>query len=306
MRVLFMGTPEIAVPVLKKLHESHEIVGVFCQPDKPQGRKMVLTPPPTKVYALEHGIPVFQPERLRRPEVEELIRNLDVDAAAVIAYGKILPKNLLELPKYGCINAHASLLPKYRGAAPIQRAIMAGETETGITAMLMDPGMDTGDAVAVCRVPILPEDNAVTMFEKLGDAAAELMDEVFSDLPKYIEGRVPQNHDEATMAPMLEKNEGDFAFDTHSAETIFNLVRGTAIWPVARFYAGDRMVKVFSCNLRSDLAGQPGEILSLKPLTVAAESGAVELLELMPQNSKRMNGTSFAAGMRLKVGDILR
>ena len=151
MRVLFMGTPEIAVPVLEKLNESHEIVGVFCQPDKPQGRKMVLTPPPTKVFAMEHGIPVYQPERLRRPEVEELIRSLDVDAAAVIAYGKILPKNLLELPKYGCINAHASLLPKYRGAAPIQRAIIDGEKETGITIIQMDTGIDTGDMLHILR-----------------------------------------------------------------------------------------------------------------------------------------------------------
>ncbi len=303
MRLLFMGTPDIAVPVLRELAKRHEIVGVFCQPDRPSGRRMTLTTPPTKLFAQQLGIPVFQPTRMRAPETRQLMESLAPDAAAVIAYGRILPQQLLEVPALGCVNAHASLLPVYRGAAPIQRAIMAGETETGITAMLMDPGMDTGDILAVRRVPILPEDNAVTMFQKLGEEAAELMVEVFSDLPAYIAARTPQDHQKATLAPMLEKQEGEFSFSGLDSTGIVNLVRGTAIWPVARFSFNGRWVKVFSAAALPEAAGEPGRVLSLKPLTIAAASGAVQLLEVMPENSRRMDGTAFAAGQRLRVGD---
>ena len=305
MRIVFMGTPEIAVPVLAKLSEKHEVAGVFCQPDKPVGRKQILTAPPVKVWAEEHGIPVFQPVKLRTGEALKILQDLAPEAIAVIAYGKILPVELLNVPVYGCINAHASLLPKYRGAAPIQRVIMCGETETGVTAMLMDAGMDTGDMLQTVRVPIRPEDDAVSMFEKLGETAAELMDRVFDDLEGSLANRVPQDSAAATLAPMLEKDDGDFSFN-EDAEEIFNRIRGTAIWPVARFFTTDRFVKVFSANLRKDLCGAPGEVLALKPLTVAAEGGALELLKVMPQNSKLMDGTAYAAGRRLKAGDLIQ
>lgn len=303
MRLIFMGTPEIAVPSLKRLAAEHEIVGVFSREDKPVGRKQILTAPPVKEAARELGIPVFQPKTLRDGAAEKTIRELNPDAIALIAYGRILPKEILELPKYGCINAHASLLPKFRGAAPIQRALLCGESETGITAMKMDEGLDTGEIISMSGIGISPDDDAESMFSKLGFLAADVLSETLFDIEagRAVYAAQPEGF---TLAPPIEKSERMFSF-SDDARAIVNRVRAFCIWPVASFEAAGKIVKVYKARL-SDERGEPGTVLSLDPMTVAASNGAVKLLEVMPENGKRMSGTAYAAGRRLKIGDGIR
>lgn len=299
-----MGTPDIAVPALQAITKEYEVVGLFCQPDKPVGRKQVLTPPPTKVAAGELGIPVFQPKRLGGWDVFGVLKEqLRPDIIVVMAYGKILPENILNLPKYGCINAHASLLPKYRGAAPIQYAILNGETKTGITIMRMDEGIDTGDILFSKEVGIKEEDDAVSMFKKLGETAAELLPESLLKIEAGDVRPVKQENEKATFAAAFDKEIGRFSF-FEDAKGIVNRVRAFAIWPNAFFEARDRGIKVFKAAYR-DAGGRVHEVLSVNPLIVAAKNGAVELKEVMPAGGKRMDGTAFAAGLRLKKGDIL-
>ncbi len=298
-----MGTPEIAVPSLLALADRYEVVGLFCQPDKPVGRKQVITPPATKVAAEERGIPVFQPKGLRNEAATELIRQLSPDLIVVMAYGKILPKILLDFPKYGCINAHASLLPKYRGAAPIQYALRNGDEKTGITIMQMDEGVDTGDILAVKETLVAPEDDAESMFQKLALVAAELLPKAVAALEAG--ELIPKKQDEslATFAPTIEKQDGVFDFQKDARE-IVNLVRGLCIWPVASFALGERTIKLFKAAYVPS-EGKPGEVLSVKPLIIAAGNGAVELKTVMPAGKNKMDGTAFAAGLRLKKGDFL-
>ncbi|MDO4566326.1 MAG: methionyl-tRNA formyltransferase [Oscillospiraceae bacterium] len=303
MRVLFMGTPEIAAVCLKRLALEHEIVGVFCQPDKPVGRKAVVTPPPVKLAALERGIEVFQPLKLRDGEAEKTIERLAPELIAVVAYGRILPKEILEIPRWGCVNIHASLLPKYRGAAPIQRALMNGESETGVCSMYMGEGLDTGDIIASKSCPIEDGDDAVSMFEKLGALGAQLLCETVSDIEKGSAAATPQNDEEASLAPPLQKSEGAFSWQD-SARDIFNKARALCIWPNACFEYEGKTVKLLKARF-SPLEGKAGEVLSLQPLTVAAKGGAVQLLEVKPEGSRLMTGKEWAAGRRLKAGDFI-
>lgn len=303
MRILFMGTPEIAAVMLRKLAKSNEICGVFCQPDKPVGRKQILTPPAVKVAAGELKIPVFQPVKLRDGEAARLVRELAPELIAVVAYGRLLPKEILDIPPRGCVNIHASLLPKYRGAAPIQRAVLAGETVSGVTAMYMDEGLDTGDIIESVPIPIDINDGAASMFEKMGEAGGELLVKTVEAIERGEAKRLRQNDADASFAPMLEKEEGLFSFFLAASE-IHNRVRGMNIWPNAFFLLGERKVKVLESAL-SDKAGEEGEILSLNPLTVAAKGGSIELLSVKPEGSRQMTGKEFAAGLRLKIGDKL-
>ena len=232
MRIVYMGTPEIAARVLQSVSRLPvEIVGAFTQPDKPVGRGRVLTKPPVKVLAEQLGIPVFQPKRVKGAKAMETLRQLKPDLILVTAYGQLLSQAILELPAFGCINMHASLLPKYRGAAPIQWAIVRGETETGVTAMQMDIGMDTGDMLRKVKVPIAPQETADSLYEKLADAAAALACEVVKDL---LQGkplvRTPQPEAQATYAPIIQKEDGKA--DWHmSAEQLERRVRGLCGWP---------------------------------------------------------------------------
>ena len=303
MKILFMGTPEIAAVCLRALAQKHEICGVFCQPDKPVGRKAILTAPPVKQTAQQLGFCVYQPTKLRDGSAAELIRGLDPDMIAVVAYGRILPEDILNIPKYGCVNIHASLLPKYRGAAPIQRALINGESETGVCAMYMAAGMDTGDVIEERRCAITDDDDAVTMFDKLGEIGAQLLCDTADAIQNGVIRRTPQNDAAATVALMLEKSEGLFGWHD-AARDIFNKARGMVIWPNAFFMCDGKKIKLMKSRAL-DKSGAPGEVLSLDPLTVAAGSGSVELLEVKPEGSRLMTGREWAAGRRLKVGAFL-
>ncbi len=303
MRIVFMGTPELAADVLRTLSEEFEVCGVFCQPDKPVGRKQVLTAPPVKPLAEELGIPVFQPKGFKNGKAAQVIRELDPDLIAVVAYGRILPQEVLDIPRLGCINLHGSLLPKYRGAAPIQRAIMAGETVTGATAIMMDANMDSGDIIDTVEIPVGDMD-ADALFLKMGEVGGPFFCRVIRDIAEGRAVRTPQDGSQATFAPPIEKSEGEFSFGK-SASDIVNLIRGLSIWPVASFTHDGKRIKVCSASL-SEMKGEPGEIVSLSPLVIAASEGSVQIGDVIPEGSRRMTGVEWARGKRFSVGSRIQ
>ncbi len=304
MKILFMGTPEIAATMLCELAKYHEVCAVFCQPDKPVGRKAVITPPPVKVSANRLGIPVYQPVKLRDGSAAELIRSLSPDLIAVVAYGRILPKEILEIPRYGCVNIHASLLPKYRGAAPVQYSLLNGEEKTGVTAMYMDEGLDTGDIIAVREIPITDQDDAVTLFEKVAQSGAQLLRQTADAIQAGNAQRKPQPEEGVSFAPPFDKHSGEFVWQ-EDARAIFNKARALCIWPNACFVQAGKRVKLMQARPVEDRSGRPGEVLSLDPLIVAAKNGAVELVSVKPEGSRQMTGREWSLGLRLKIGDIL-
>ena len=250
MRILFMGTPDIAAECLKALYAAgHEICGVYTRRDKPVGRKQVLTAPPVKEVALEHGTPVFQPRTLRDGSEDANIRALAPDLIVVVAYGCILPKSVLEAPKYGCINLHVSLLPKYRGSAPVQWAVLNGDTETGVSIMQMDEGLDTGDVLVCEKVAIGPEETSGELFDRVTAVGARVLCEAVPALEAGTLRPQPQQHENATLAPMLDKELAEFRL-TDTAAHIHNWVRGMNPWPMAWFVtAGGKKVKVTECRV---------------------------------------------------------
>ena len=305
MRIVFMGTPDIAAACLEALYAAgQEVCAVYTRRDKPVGRKQVLTPPPVKQTALAHGTPVFQPRTLRDGGEDANLRALAPDLIVVVAYGCILPQSVLDIPKYGCINLHVSLLPKYRGSAPVQWAVLNGDAETGVSIMQMDAGLDTGDVLVCEKIAIGPEETSGALFDRVTAVGARLLCET---LPRIETGALtptPQDHAAATLAPVLTKELAEFRW-TDSADHIHNWVRGMDPWPSAWFVtSGGRKVKVLACRV-ADGSGAPGRVLATKPLTVACGAGAVELLRVVPEGSKPMEGSAFAAGLRLKAGDAL-
>ena len=305
MRIVFMGTPDIAAACLEALYAAgQEVCAVYTRRDKPVGRKQVLTPPPVKQTALAHGTPVFQPRTLRDGGEDANLRALAPDLIVVVAYGCILPQSVLDIPKYGCINLHVSLLPKYRGSAPVQWAVLNGDAETGVSIMQMDAGLDTGDVLVCEKIAIGPEETSGALFDRVTALGARLLCET---LPRIEAGALtptPQDHAAATLAPVLTKELAEFRW-TDSADHIHNWVRGMDPWPSAWFVtSGGRKVKVLACRV-ADGSGAPGRVLATKPLTVACGAGAVELLRVVPEGSKPMEGSAFAAGLRLKAGDAL-
>ena len=306
MRILFMGTPDIAAESLAALLAAgHEVCGVFTRRDKPVGRKQILTAPPVKQLAVEHGLPVYQPRTLRDGSSDDLIKELAPDIIVVVAYGCIIPPQLLHVAKYGCINLHVSMLPKYRGSAPIQWAVLNGDAGTGVTIMQLDEGLDTGDILMVEPVAIDPEETSGSLFDRVSAVGARTL---VTALEK-IEARelVPQKQDDAaaTLAPPLTKDMAQFDF-TQDATHIHNWVRGMNPWPMAWFEQDGKRIKVLECHLApNEQNAVPGTVLSLKPLTIAAAGGAVSLLTVTPEGGKPMAGTAWAAGRRLKVGDSL-
>ena len=308
MRILFMGTSEFAVPALKALiSHKFELIGLVTQPDRPSGRGKRLSPPPVKVIAAEHNIPVYQPEKVREPDFVKILKRLTPDVSVVAAFGQLLPQTVLDVPPCGTINLHPSLLPKYRGAAPIQWALMNGEAETGVTLMLLDAGEDTGDIISADRVPIRDEDTAFTLTEQLAQLGADQLVQCLSDMPN--EGppsAIPQNHAEATHAPRLTKETGHIDWN-QSATTIHNLVRGTAIWPGAyTFFREELRLKVIRCQpLPRTLAAQPGtlEIVDRQKLIVATGEGTLQLLEIQPATKKVMEASDFINGYQLQTGE---
>ena len=306
MRILFMGTPDIAAQSLEALYAAgHEICGVFTREDKPVGRKQVLTAPPVKQLALAHGTPVYQPRTLRDGKAAEDIRALAPELIVVVAYGRILPSEVLAIPPKGCINLHVSLLPKYRGSAPIQWAVIHGDKTTGVTIMQLDEGLDTGDILMVEPVTIDPEETSGELFDRVSAVGAGTL---VTALEKIEAGELtPRKQDNAaaTMAPPLTKDMAQFDF-TQDAAHIHNWVRGMNPWPVAWFAQDGKRIKVLESRLAENPQhAAPGTVLALKPLTIAAENGAVALLTVTPEGGKPMAGTAWAAGRRLKAGDSL-
>ena len=304
MRILFMGTPEISAVSLEALCAAgHEICGVYTREDKPVGRKQVLTAPPAKQVALAHEIPVFQPKTLRDGQAAEQIRALAPELIVVVAYGRILPKEVLDIPAKGCINLHVSLLPKYRGAAPVQWSVLNGDAETGVTIMQLDEGLDTGDILKVQPIQIDPEETSGQLFEKVTQVGAQTLVACIEEIAAGTAVPQPQDHDKATLAPPLTKEMAQFSF-AEEAEHIHNWVRGMNPWPMAYFLCEDKKIKVVESRLAQG-SGVPGTVLATKPLTIACQTGAIQLLTVVPEGKKPMDGTSWAAGRRLKAGDCL-
>ena len=306
MRILFMGTPDIAADSLAALlGAGHEVCAVFTRRDKPVGRKQILTAPPVKQLAQQHDIPVYQPRTLRDGSSDVLIQQLAPDIIVVVAYGCIIPPQLLHVAKYGCINLHVSLLPKYRGSAPIQWAVLNGDAETGVSIMQLDEGLDTGDVLTVEPVAIDPEETSGELFDRVSAVGAKTLVDALAKIESGQLTPVPQDHSKATLAPPLSKDTARFAF-TEDAAHIHNWVRGMNPWPTAWFEQDGKRIKVSECRLAENPQNAaPGTVLALKPLTVAAQNGAVALLSVTPEGGKPMAGTAWAAGRRLKAGDSL-
>ena len=306
MKILFMGTPDIAAESLEALLQAgHEICAVFTRRDKPVGRKQILTAPPVKQLAEQHGIPVYQPRTLRDGSSDDLIRDLAPEIIVVVAYGCIIPPQLLHVAKYGCINLHVSLLPQYRGSAPIQWAVLHGDAQTGVSIMQLDEGLDTGDVLMVEPVDIEPEETSGQLFDRVSAIGAKTLVKALEKLQAGELHPQPQDHAKATLAPPLNKEMAQFTF-TQEAAQIHNWVRGMNPWPVAWFEQNGKRIKVLECRVAENESGAlPGMVVSLKPLTIAAGSGAVALLTVTPEGGKPMAGTAWAAGRRLKVGDSL-
>jgi len=305
-RIIFMGTPDFACPTLRKLLEMGEdLVAVVTQPDRPKGRGQHMLPPPVKQFAAEHGIPVLQPLKVREPDFVEIIRNLKPDVIVVVAFGQILPKSLLDIPPHGCINVHASLLPRYRGAAPLNWCIINGETETGVTTMQMDPGLDTGPILLTRSTPLDENEDIVSLHDRMAEMGAELLAETLSRLKEGTVSARRQNSDKSCYASMLKKEDGIIDW-RREARTVHNQIRGMTVWPGAYTHIGDQMLKIYRTNV-GDGAGQPGTILkSLKGvLEVACLSGSLFIHELQLAGKKRLDTGSFLAGFPIAEGTLL-
>ena len=307
MKVVFMGTPEFAVPCLEALVEGgYDVTGVVTQPDKPQGRKMKLAPPPVKVRALEYSIPVFQPQKMKEAGVLEQLSAWEPEVIIVVAYGKILPKEILELPQFGCINIHASLLPKYRGAGPIQWSALNGERETGVTSMYMEQGLDTGDMILKASTPIGENETASELQMRLSHLGAQ----VLLDTLKLVEqGNVPrQKQDDALScyAPMLDKSLSPLDF-TKPGKVIHHQICGLADWPCATAKLEGSTLKILRSEWVEQVPGQPGEItVQGKKLLVACGDGSgVHLSLVQPQGKKPMTDAAFLNGHPIAPGTKL-
>ena len=301
MRVVFMGTPDIAATCLKKiLADGFDVVGVYTQPDRPKGRGMKLVASPVKEVAVAAGIPVFQPENFREEETVEQLRALQPDICAVVAYGRILPQKVLDVPKYGCINIHASLLPKYRGSAPYQWAVLDGLTETGVTAMYLTREMDAGDIIDISKTPIGENETAGELLEHLAVLGAELLSRT---LTRFESGKVPATPQDAagvSYAPMLDKSMCPIDW-TKTAQQVHNHVRGLHPWPVATMELQGKTFKVHETRVVEG-SGKPGEILSLTKtgLRIACGEGAVEIISLQAEGGKRMAAPDYFRGHPLE------
>ncbi len=297
MKIVFMGTPDFAVPCLQRLvQDGHMLAGVFTQPDKPSGRGMAQTQPPVKQLALQLGLPVYQPEKLRDGTAAELLRSLAPELGVVVAYGKILPEELLQTPPLGCMNVHASLLPKHRGAAPIQWSILNGDTVTGVTTMLMDKGMDTGDMLLKLETPIGPEETAGQLFGRLSQLGAEAMSQTIPLLAAGKAVRTPQDESQATYAPMLQKSMSELDM-TKDAQTLYNAIRGLHPWPGAYVNFAGKRLKVHVARVVQG-QGQPGSVLDMQAGILACGSGALQLLEVQPEGKAKMAMEQFLRGFR--------
>ena len=305
LRVVFMGSPEFAVPTLRVLLDAYDVAAVVCQPDKPAGRGQKVAAPATKLLALERGVPVLQPAKARDPAFLDELRRLAPDVAVVVAYGKILPQAVLDIPRFGCLNVHGSLLPRYRGAAPIQWAVMRGETETGITVMQLDAGMDTGPMLLAQKIVITDDDTAGTLAARLAGMGAELMLIALGRLEAGVLVPTAQDGALATMAPMLDKDVGVVDW-TRPARTVRDLIRGVDPWPGAQTRLGADVLKLWGARFAPG-TGAPGEVLAAgrEGLVVACGDGAVTVAEVQSAGRKRMSVEAFVAGRAVAMGTRL-
>lgn len=313
MKILFMGTPTFAVPSLTKLVESrYNVVGVFSQPDRPAGRSHKLTPPPVKQLALMHHLPVYSPQNIRADEIRETIARNGPDVIVVVAYGKILPQWMLEIPRYGAINVHASLLPKYRGAAPIQWAVANGETVTGVTTVQMDSGLDTGDILLQRKVVISPEDNAQTLHDRLSGVGADLLMESLEGIRAGSLHPREQDSLGATLAPILKKEDGRLDW-SWAADRIHNYVRGLNPWPGTFTTFRGGYLRVWKTEILpeardADLKTPPGTLIHRPHSVLLVQTGGgaqLGLLEVQPAGHRHMSGIDFLNGFRITAGEGL-
>ena len=321
MRIVFMGTPDFSVPALKALVEAgHQVIAVVTQPDKPKGRGKEVQMTPVKIQAMEYGIPVYQPAKVREASFVEVLQGLEADVYVVIAFGQILPKAVLELPKYGCINIHASLLPKYRGAAPIQWCVIDGERETGITTMMMDVGLDTGDMLEKTVIPIEEKETGGSLHDKLSMAGGDL---ILSTLKKLEEGtlvRTPQTDEGTCYAKMLTKSLGDIDWN-QGAVSIERLIRGLNPWPSAYTMWNGKTIKIWAADViagreaadflsesgvPAETGTAPGTVVcsDKRGLVVCTGGGLLSIRELQMEGKKRMDTPAFLRGYPIPAGDV--
>lgn len=307
MKIVFMGTPDFAVPCLEKLIEAgHQVEAVFTQPDKPVGRRQVLTPPPVKQCAVNHNIKVYQPEKIKGSDTLEIINDISPDVIIVVAYGKILPKDILVSAKYGCINVHASLLPLYRGAAPIQWAVLNGDKETGVSIMQMDEGIDTGDILLTEKTEIGVNETSAELFDRLADIGADALIKALKMVENGEIIPVPQPDGEYGYACMIDKSMCDIDWNK-SAEEIHNQVRGLQTWPVAITSLNGRKIKIHK-TLHSDLiGGRAGEIMDNNGRLIVScgDKKCLEIAELQLDGKKRMDTKSFLMGNKIEIATFL-
>lgn len=310
MKVVFMGTPEFAVPSLQKLiDEKYNIVAVVTQPDRPKGRGKKTLPPPVKELALKFNIPVYQPEKVKASEFIEKVRSLSPDLIIVIAFGQILPGEILKIPQFGCINVHGSLLPKYRGAAPIQWAIINGEEVTGVTTMFMDEGMDTGDILLKKEISISSEDTAGNLHDRMSVIGAELLNDTLDLLIRDKLIGKNQNHEEATYAPMLRKEMGLIDW-SKSSKCIIDLIRGLSPWPSAYTYYKDIIIKIWKAEnykkvYENNSLGEIVEVIKEKGIVVKTGDGSLLIKEIQVPNGKRMSVCDYLRGHDIDINTVL-
>ncbi len=308
MKIIFMGTPDFSVPCLKRLiDDGHEILAVFTREDKPVGRKQILTAPPVKELALAHNIPVYQPKKLRdNPEMVETIRAMKPELIAVVAYGRILPNEILEIPPLGCVNVHGSLLPRHRGASPIQWSIVCGDKITGVTTQLMGEGIDTGDVLLTEELTISDEDTAESLHDRMAIVGAKVLSDTVEGLAKGTVQPKPQNESEATYAPILTKEMGRLDF-SKTANELSCLIRGFNSWPLTYFYCGERRFKVWSavptcgCNYPIGTYYEKDS----QAFISCGQNTALQLLEICPDGSKKMDSKAFINGRFIANGTVL-
>lgn len=304
MNLVFMGTPDFAAASLSSLLKSeHRVLAVFTQPDKPKGRKGLLSPPPVKELALAHGIPVHQPATLKDGQAAAILQSLQPQVIVVTAYGKILPKDILNLPEKGCVNVHASLLPHLRGAGPIQWSILNGDQETGVTTMYMADGVDTGDMILKKVTPIGPDETAPELYDRLKEMGGSLLLETLSLMEQGAAPRIPQPMEGVSYAPMLTKELSPVDF-SNPAQKVYAQIRGLAGWPVASFLFEGKTLKVHTASLAQG-EGLPGQVLDPDGPVIACGQGAIRLVEVQYEGGRRMDARAFFRGHPLKKGQRL-
>ncbi|MEB7823971.1 methionyl-tRNA formyltransferase [Staphylococcus chromogenes] len=297
-KIVFMGTPDFSTSILEMLIESYEVVAVVTQPDRPVGRKRTLTPPPVKKVAMAHDVPVYQPEKLSDSETLNTLLNMEYDLIVTAAFGQLLPKALLDHPKYGAVNVHASLLPKYRGGAPIHQAIIDGESETGVTIMYMVERLDAGDMIAQQALPIEDQDNVGTMHDKLSTLGTKLLSDTLPSILNGTNPRTAQDDAKASFASNIQR-EDEWVDWSQDARTIFNHIRGLSPWPVASTRFDDKVMKIYAADIVKDITGEAGKIIQTTKKQIIVGTGSSEsiaLKEIQLAGKKRMPTANFLSG----------